>query len=339
MSLTSAIASSSESTAITGATGAKISSRHRSESSGTSATTVGRKNSPSAVPPSTTRRAGGDRGVEHPLRAVALGLVDHRAEADARVGRVADRDRLRALGERGDVAVVERAGDDVAAGGDAGLALVVPGRPRADHRGVVDVGVVEHDERVVAAELERAVLELAAGDLRDLAAGPGRAGEVDHRRRPGGRRAPAPTSTPPGTTWSSPAGQPGRGEDLGEHDAAADRRLGRRLQHDGVAERERGRDHAHAEDEREVPRRDAPTTPRGIRSAMLYRAGIVRRDDLRDRARRQPGGLEQLVRGAADLVVGLAADEPVSRTISVAISSARRCSSAAAARRTPARTS
>ena len=100
VSLTSAIASSSVSNGITGATGAKISSRHSSESSGTSTTTVGRKNSPSALPPSTTVAPRLDRGVEHLPRAVALGLVDHRAEADAVVGRVADGDRGGARGER-----------------------------------------------------------------------------------------------------------------------------------------------------------------------------------------------------------------------------------------------
>ena len=49
---------------------------------------------------------------------------------------------------------------------------------------------------------------------------------------------------------------------------------------------------------------DAARDPLGDADARR----VVRRDDLRDRARRQPGGLEQLVRRAADLVVGLAAD-------------------------------
>ena len=45
--------------------------------------------------------------------------------------------------------------------------------------GGVEVGVVEHDERVVAAELERDLLEQAAGELADAPAGRRRAGERD----------------------------------------------------------------------------------------------------------------------------------------------------------------
>ena len=62
----------------------------------------------------------------------------------------------------GDVVVEQVARDDVAPGGDARLALVVERRPGADHRGLLEVGVVEDEQRVVAAELERALLELAA---------------------------------------------------------------------------------------------------------------------------------------------------------------------------------
>ena len=44
---------------------------------------------------------------------------------------------------------------------------------------VLEVGVAEHDQRVVAAELEHDALELPAGRLGELAAGAGRAGEVE----------------------------------------------------------------------------------------------------------------------------------------------------------------
>ncbi|GMA23504.1 hypothetical protein GCM10025864_12630 [Luteimicrobium album] len=54
MSFTSAIASSSVRNARTGAIGAKTSSVHSDELRGTPVTTVGRKNKPSRVPPSTT---------------------------------------------------------------------------------------------------------------------------------------------------------------------------------------------------------------------------------------------------------------------------------------------
>ena len=201
-------------------------------------------------------RAGCERRVEHLLGAVALGLVDHRAEPDAVVGGIADRDRGGALGQRLDVAVEQRAGDDVAAGGDAGLALIVIRRPRADHRRVLDVGVVEHDQRVVTAELERAVLEPAAGDLGDRPAGPRRAGEVDHRDLRVGDERLADVDAARDDLQQARR-EPGGREHLGQQQAAADRRLGRRLQHDRVPERQRRSQHAHPEDQREVPRRDA----------------------------------------------------------------------------------
>ena len=151
------------------------------------------------------------------------------------------------------------------------------------------------------------MLELAARDLGDLAAGPGRAGEVDHRDvRVGDERLADVDAA--GHDLQQAGGQAGRGEHLGEQQAAADRRLRRRLEHDGVAERERRGD-------TRMPRISGkfhgvmqPTTPRGMRSATLTRVGLcegmigaVARDV-------SAGGLEQLVRGAADLVVGLAAD-------------------------------
>ena len=51
-------------------------------------------------------------------------------------------------------------------------------------------------------------------------------------------------------------GQAGLLEDGGEHRAAADRRLRVRLEDDGIAQRQGGRDHAHAEDTGRVPRSD-----------------------------------------------------------------------------------
>ena len=59
--------------------------------------------------------------------------------------------------------------DEVAAGSEADLALELERREGAGRGGRVEVGVVEDDERVVAAELERDLLE--------------------HARRPAGRRA------------------------------------------------------------------------------------------------------------------------------------------------------
>ena len=224
------------------------------------------------MPPSTTFAPAATASSSSFCAAVALHLVDHRPEADLVGVRVPDGDGACALGERLDVAVVERAGDDVAAGGDAGLALVVAGRPGADHRRVLDVGVVEHDERVVAAELERAVLELAAGRLGDLAAGPRRAGEVHHRDAGMGDE-PWPTSTPPGTTCSSPAGRP-----AAANTSARIRPPVIGVSGDGLSTT--ALPSASAGASTRMPRISGkfhgvstPTTPRGMRSATLTRVG------------------------------------------------------------------
>ena len=167
-------------------------------------------------------RALRDGVAEEGVRAVALALVDHRAEADAVLRRVADGDRRGLGGERLDVRLVQVAGHDVAAGRDARLALVVPGRPGADHRRLLEVGVVEDQQRVVAAELERHALELLAGDLGDAAADRAGAGEVDHRRA---RVADDPLADllVAGDDVERAGGQAGVGEQRGDQHAAGQR--------------------------------------------------------------------------------------------------------------------
>ena len=85
----------------------------------------------------------------------------------------------RALGELGDERVGDRFVDDDPLGRHADLALV---GERAEHRGVdrrVEVGVVEHDQRRLAAEFEQHRLQMFARGLGDDLADAGRAGEVD----------------------------------------------------------------------------------------------------------------------------------------------------------------
>jgi ParB family chromosome partitioning protein len=249
----------------------------------------------------------GDRVGQEPVRAVALALVDHRPEADLRARRVADRDRRRLGRERVDVRLVQRAGDEVTAGGDAGLALVVPRRPRADHRRLVEVGVVEHDQRVVAAELERHALELGAGDLGDAPADRAGAGEVDHLGAVVGNE-PLADLLVAGDDIEHPGRQPGVGQQLGDQQAPGQRRLRRRLEDHRVAERQRRGGHAHAEDQREVPRRDHADDADRHALGDAEAAGAVGGEDLADGARGQRGRLVQLVGGAADLVLRLAGD-------------------------------
>ena len=134
--------------------GAKISSVHSAMSRVTPVTTVGRWNSPSAVAALHHGRARLDRLRQESAGPLALLGADHRAEADLVPGRVADGDPGRPRGQVGDIGVVDRPEHDVPSGGDAGLALVVEGGPGADLPGLVQVGVLQHDQRVVAAEFE-----------------------------------------------------------------------------------------------------------------------------------------------------------------------------------------
>ena len=142
--------------------------------------------------------------------------VDHRPDLGRRLTRIADDQSGGAIGQPGAEVVGHRAVDDDALGRHADLALV---EERAEVRrrgGLVEVGVVEHHHRRLAAELEQHALEVLARLLGDDPPHAGRAGEVDppdqrmrdqlvddlrrvgrlvddqvHDARPGSRRRPA----------------------------------------------------------------------------------------------------------------------------------------------------
>jgi hypothetical protein len=118
------------------------------------------------------------------------------------------------------------------------------------------------------------VLERAPRDLGDLPSGLRRAGEVDHRDA-GMRDERLADVDAAGDDVQQPGGEAGGREHLGERQAAGDRGLGRRLEDDGVAERERGGDDAHAEDEREVPRRDDADDPARAAEAHQALSGVA----------------------------------------------------------------
>ena len=100
-------------------------------------------------------RLGLERPVDHALDLVGLGLRDERAHVEVvGVGRVAPLDRLHLVAERGDELVVDRGPGDHAAGRGAVLAGVPVARALEGLGRELDVGVVEHDDRRLAAELE-----------------------------------------------------------------------------------------------------------------------------------------------------------------------------------------
>jgi hypothetical protein len=129
------------------------------------------------------------------------------------------------------------------------------GAEGAHRGGPLNVNVGQHDQCRVAAQLQVDPLQMLAGQPRDGAARPGGSGEHDHpdvgigdHCLAGARRA--------RQDVQEAAGQPGPGEDLGQHHTTADRGPRVRLEDDRVTQRQRGRDRPDGQDRRDVERRD-----------------------------------------------------------------------------------
>ena len=108
-----------------------------------------------------------------------LALGDERAEIDARIVAVADPQGRGPGHEALDERVVQRAVHVDPLDARADLAAVREGAPERALDGAPEIGVVEHEHRILATELERHGAEPLGGALRDPAPGRGRAGEDD----------------------------------------------------------------------------------------------------------------------------------------------------------------
>ena len=182
MRLAAASASSSVAKVAIGATGPKISSRSRRASVGHVGedgrrVEVARRPSAERPPPSSSARAALDRVVDQLGDLRALRFVDQRADVDAGLGAAADPQRAHPLGQPAGELLGDRLVHVEAVGRRAGLADVAHlGQHRAVDGGV-EVGVVEDEERGVAAELHRDAQDLLGRLFDQLAADLGRAGE------------------------------------------------------------------------------------------------------------------------------------------------------------------
>ena len=125
---------------------------------------------------------------------------------------------------------------------------------RAGHR-VVELGVVEDDQRRLAAELERHVLQRRRRIAHHGFAGAHLAGERD-LADVGMRVSSRPVSAKPCTTWNTPARHAGLEQDLLELDGGERRQFGR-LENHGVAAGERRRGLPAGDLQRIVPGADA----------------------------------------------------------------------------------
>ncbi len=112
------------------------------------------------------------------LEALGEALVDHRPVQHL-VERIADRRRRQPLGELGDELVVDRLVHDRGAQRRAALTGGAEAAEQGALDGQVDVGVVHHDHRVLAAELQARRLQVAPTQAADLATDRARAGETD----------------------------------------------------------------------------------------------------------------------------------------------------------------
>ena len=101
------------------------------------------------------------------LEALGEALVQHRAVEHV-LGRVADRGLARARVEPLEELVVDVLVDDHDAERGAALARGAEAGEQRALDGEVEVGVVHHHERVLAAELEARALEVATAELADL---------------------------------------------------------------------------------------------------------------------------------------------------------------------------
>ncbi|MEA2227197.1 MAG: succinate-semialdehyde dehydrogenase / glutarate-semialdehyde dehydrogenase [Solirubrobacteraceae bacterium] len=232
-------------------------------------------------------------------------LVFEDADIDVRVGPAADFHGAHALGEPLRELLRHGLVDVEAVGRRAGLADVAHLGDEGTLDGGVEIGVVEDEERRVAAELHRHAQDLVGGLADQLAADLGGPGE---RQLAGARvldeRLHRPARRLGRDDVQHAAGQARLLEDLreGEH---RQRRLLGRLDHHRAAGRDGGADLAGAHRQREVPRRDEDARA----DRLLHRQdapdpGLVDREAAVD-----ADGLLRVpaeeVRGVGDLRLGL----------------------------------
>ena len=197
-------------------------------------------------PPAATCRPVLDRVGDERLEPGALALADERAEVDVGVESRARSAASRArVGEPVDERVVEsrRHGDPLDP--RARLAAVREGAPERALDGPVEVGVVEHEHRVLAAELEHDRAESLGRGPRDVPADLDRAREHDPRAMPRWRTSASPDVARALHDADEPGGRAGPAEQLLDPGAGERRQL-RGLDDRGVPRGDRRRGLARA---------------------------------------------------------------------------------------------
>jgi hypothetical protein len=176
---------------------------------------------------------------------------------------VPEAERTRLLGEGGDEVALETLGDEDAVDGDADLAHV---RVAASHRrrhDRVEIGVVEHDERRLSAQLEREPLDVASGQPHHAATGGRGAGDGDLAADRVGDELVADLAAGADDEVERPRWQSRVGEAANDVGGRQRRATGR-LRDDGAACGERRRDFPAEQVDRVVPRHDRRDDANGL---------------------------------------------------------------------------
>ena len=212
-----------------------------------------------------------------------------------------------ALGHGVDEAVVDALGHDQARGGRAALAGREEGAVDGAFDRDLEIGVVEHDQRILAAHLELHLLHRVGRDAgcATLRAGGDRAGEGDRVDVLGLFSIASPTTEPrPMTRLNTPVGRPARA-------MISDKRMRRRrheigrLEHDAIAVGERRRDLPGRNGDREIPRRDQADDADRLARDLDVDAGPHRGELLAGQAQALAGEEQEDLPGAHDLADAL----------------------------------
>ncbi len=187
--------------------------------------------------------AGRDRGVrrrslDEPAHPCELVLAVERAVVGVVLGVRADRRPLGLRHQRVDQVPVDARGGQHPGGGGAVLARVEVRRAGDAPCGRLHVGVVENDDRRLAAQFQVDPLQVRGSGSGDLHAGAHAAGDRDHRRDR--VRHEGPTGVPVAADDVEDAGREVLTQDPGEQQGAHRCRVGR-LEHHRVAGGKRGR--------------------------------------------------------------------------------------------------
>src|SRR6516225_3079189 len=176
-----------------------------------------------------------NRILDHAFNAIGGRAADHRADVGGGIVRIADLELLRSRDEQVEKAVEHRPLDDHPLGRDALLAARLEGRAGNARRCIVEIGIGTDDVRGVRAEFADEFLR--ARGAREFIAGRGAAGDRDHRdQRMRGQELGG--FAPAGHDVEQPVGYARRLHRF-RHQQRDLRAGRRRLDHDGIADRQR----------------------------------------------------------------------------------------------------